>query len=1030
MLLRTLGAFELFDGSTEDSGRVLPAGKALALVAYLALAPGRRARRDTLLDLLWSDVEPERGRRTLRQTVWALRQRLGESAIVNEGDELVLAIPLEADALAFTRDVEAGRHEAAWARYRGHFIPVFATPGGAGFEQWADLERDRLRTMWRTIGEELARHLLAAGQVERATTVARQLREDDPDHPESWYLLISGLLAGRQPLQARLEADAAAAMLARTRQRPEGRLAALLDRARHMPLEPPPEEPTRAEPELVGRERAFASLLTAWQTVAGGRGATVLVRGAAGLGKTRLLRDFHARLTTLGPSTVLVRARPGERDLPYALAAGLAQAVGGLPGARGVSPATAAALVALAPGLSNWFPKGPPAEADQDELLRVRTLALVELIETVAEESPLALLVDDLHWADEPSRQILASLASRLQEQSVLTVISARPMRGGWQVPAGAELVELPPLTAAHLEQLLASLAGGEPALLADLSRVLHVVSAGVPLLALAALDLALERRRLRLVEGHWECPDLDALRHELSRGSVLDQLLQALPIGSGPVLLALALAGRPLDDRLLASVSEHPDGGALAPVLEQRGLLVRLGDEWEIAHDRIAEAALAIATPDQRDAVARRLGHGLLDIGAGNPRLLRVAGQLLATVQDPDAAIAFRGWLHATRRRRHWRNPVAAAAELLGEGATVAQAQALARRLPLLARFRHGWPELALVVAAALVAGAGFGLVALLRGALSPPAARLSATFPPASRGFLFDTARVACAEPPWCGTNPLPVRVDFRDAWGRPTARAPDSVRVRLLEDRGLRLAGAPVLPVHGGQADFSGLAVEGSGSFVLEVTAGSLPPVRSERYWAVGPVPLAPELRLVSGEVAGQHVDSVRRTVTVEPGASLSGTIRVRTLTTMLDAAILMGAVATWGDRRTNYMPLRALPSHGMVEVDVRLEDANAPGRALRAPASPGRYRLVVVFLPETEMRYIASMTNWLVGTPSWHDGNDIVDWDRPVLDRLDVAGVVDGLPLLMRPHEQGALPSPMVPVSVAGTTIEVVVGDTKR
>lgn len=1025
MRLRTLGAFELLDGPGEDANRALTGGKTLALVACLALAPGRRASRDVLLDLLWGDVEAERGRRTLRQTIWSIRQRFGESSLRSEDDDLVLDLPIETDAAEFARDAEAGRLESAWARYRGHFIPVFATPGGAHFEHWADLERNRLRTLWHTVGTSLAARYLADGQAERAAAVARRLRDDDPDRTEAWALLVSALLASRQPLQARLEAEAAAAMLAGAGTRADPRLAALLDRARRQPLEAEPDESVRPDPELVGRERAFAILLAAWQAAAGGRGATVLVRGAAGLGKSRLLRDFHARLSAIGATAVFVRARSGERDLPYAVAAGIAQAVGALPGARGVSPATAAALVDLAPALSSWFAKGPGAPGDPDELLRVRTLALAEMVEAVAEERPLAIVVDDLHWVDDSSRQVIASLAARLQERPVLLALSLRPMRGGWQAPAGAEQIDLPPLTVAQVEQLLASMAAGDPALLAELGRILHAASGGVPLLALAALDLALDQRRLHLSDGRWECPDLDALRLALGRGSVLDQLLQTLPAGSDRLLLALSLAGRPIEDRFLASVAEALGGAELAPVLEQRGLIVRLGDEWEVAHDRIAEAALATAPPEQRQAVARALGHALLEAAHHQPRLLRVAGQLLAAAGDDDVAEAFRHWLAAIRRRGHWRNPVVAAAEFLGEGATVVQAQGLARRVPWLARLRYGWPELAAALAAVVVLAVGAGLVAALRGVVAPPAARLSVVFPPSSRGFLFDSLATECQPGRTCGRHPFPILVDFRDARGRATARGPDSVVVRLVEASGGTLVGRTTVPVGGSSVDFSDLAVEGPGGFVVEVAAGGLPPVRSHRYWIGHPHGQGGELRLRSGTVAGQAVDSIRRTITVAPGTPLTGSVRFWSLTTMRDAAILMGAVPTWGDRRTNFIVLTALPPHGAVEFEVPLEDAIDSGRMLTAPLRPGRYRVVFLMRPETEMRFIASMTNWVMGAPVWDDGNDVVDWGEAVFQRLDGAGVADSVTVLMRPREQGDWRSPQVPVSVAGTTIEVVV-----
>lgn len=140
--VRTLGRLELMEGTPEAPGaRLMGPSKPVALLAYLALAPRRRATRDQLVALLWSDAEPERARSTLRQTLWALRQRLGDGALVTDGDDVVLAQPLVTDCERFLAAVAQGALADAWARYGGLFIPDFALLGGAGFEHWAAARR-------------------------------------------------------------------------------------------------------------------------------------------------------------------------------------------------------------------------------------------------------------------------------------------------------------------------------------------------------------------------------------------------------------------------------------------------------------------------------------------------------------------------------------------------------------------------------------------------------------------------------------------------------------------------------------------------------------------------------------------------------------------------------------------------------------------------------------------------------------------------------------------------------------------------
>ena len=106
--LVTLGNVGLFAGNGSDQSIALRAGKPLAVLIYLACSPRKTASREHLLNLLWADAEPERGLRTLRQTVFQLRQTLGEHAITSEGRELSLAIEIDSDHDDFLSAVASG----------------------------------------------------------------------------------------------------------------------------------------------------------------------------------------------------------------------------------------------------------------------------------------------------------------------------------------------------------------------------------------------------------------------------------------------------------------------------------------------------------------------------------------------------------------------------------------------------------------------------------------------------------------------------------------------------------------------------------------------------------------------------------------------------------------------------------------------------------------------------------------------------------------------------------------------------------
>lgn len=192
---------------------LLSPSKPLALVTYLALAPSRSASRDHLVDLLWADTDPDRARQTLRQTLWQLRRILGEDAIANAGDAVRLDLPLEVDRDAFLQAIQDRESVTAVSLYTGPFLPVFAAPGCAAFEHWADLERSRLQAVFRQALEEVTRHYLAERDWIAAQRYARLLRDAEPDSEESWRLLLESLLGGGDLREALVQVDALEKML-------------------------------------------------------------------------------------------------------------------------------------------------------------------------------------------------------------------------------------------------------------------------------------------------------------------------------------------------------------------------------------------------------------------------------------------------------------------------------------------------------------------------------------------------------------------------------------------------------------------------------------------------------------------------------------------------------------------------------------------------------------------------------------------------------------------------------------------------
>ena len=192
--LTTLGATDLRRPDGTSVQAVLAGPKRFALLAYLASArPHGFHRRDVLLALLWPEVDQDRGRATLRTTLYHLRQAIGASAVLTRGDEEIGIdrTALTCDAVEFERALDAGRTAEALAFYKGDFLPGFYVPGAADWERWLETERARLRARAASAAWSLAEDAATAANAEDANRWARRAFEIQPDDEGALRRLVT-----------------------------------------------------------------------------------------------------------------------------------------------------------------------------------------------------------------------------------------------------------------------------------------------------------------------------------------------------------------------------------------------------------------------------------------------------------------------------------------------------------------------------------------------------------------------------------------------------------------------------------------------------------------------------------------------------------------------------------------------------------------------------------------------------------------------------------------------------------------------
>jgi TolB-like protein/DNA-binding SARP family transcriptional activator len=195
LYLRLFGGAMLEADGRPVSGPVTQRRR-LALLALIAVPPGRSLARDKVIALLWPDRTAERGRHLLSESLYVIRKSLGEIAVITAGDELLLNLDVVgSDVGGFELAVEAGDIERAVALYSGPFLDGFYLGGTDEFERWAEAERARLNRSFQKALESLASARAAAGDLAGAVDAWHRLAEQDPYNSRVALGLIRALEA-------------------------------------------------------------------------------------------------------------------------------------------------------------------------------------------------------------------------------------------------------------------------------------------------------------------------------------------------------------------------------------------------------------------------------------------------------------------------------------------------------------------------------------------------------------------------------------------------------------------------------------------------------------------------------------------------------------------------------------------------------------------------------------------------------------------------------------------------------------------
>jgi DNA-binding SARP family transcriptional activator len=645
LALTLLGGFQARLGAGPPL--TLPTKKIQALLAYLALPPGREHARDKLAALLWGDLSQGHARHSLRQALFALRQAVAPvrpACLRIEGATIALnPDAVDIDAMSFQRLLGERTPEAlaqAIELYRGDLLDGL-TVQEPPFEEWLMADRERLRELAVEALAGLLTAQRAAGAVDPALQTGLRLIALDPLQESvhrtlmrlyaqlgrrgsalHQYQLCVGVLQRELGVEPEEETKLLYQEILRCG-RPSDKLGS------EDPIAAPPTRTplhrlaVATDIPLIGREHEMVRLGAALEEVRRGEGRVVILQGEAGVGKSRLIAEL-ATVAMRDCRVLLGRCHEAEQILPFGPWVGAIRS-GNIMEAteclQSLLPQVRSELARLLPELGSDVAESREGALDALKLFE----AVTGLLRQLAAREAVVLVLEDIHWADEMTLRLLTFVSHRCHGSPMLVVATAREEELT-DVPLLSRTLEaldreahvarlrLKPLSrpaTAHLVELLAR-RGRETADLLSLGEEIWRTSEGNPFVVIETM---------RALDQGVPTPATPTLSLPERVREVIARRLDRLSEQSRQLVTVAAVIGREFEFALVQRAAEIDERLAAEGIEElvRRQLLQAVGDRFDFTHDRIRTAAYSQLLQPRRALCHRRVAEVLEELYASN---------------------------------------------------------------------------------------------------------------------------------------------------------------------------------------------------------------------------------------------------------------------------------------------------------------------------------------------------------------------------------------------------------------------------
>jgi len=326
-------------------------------------------------------------------------------------------------------------------------------------------------------------------------------------------------------------------------------------------------------PILVGRAPQLEALSHLIVQAHNSPGQTALIAGEAGVGKSRLVVEANALAARQGFAVLRGRCFEPDRVLPYAPLIDLLRTFLASSSPEQIAEAlgpTAPELVKPLPELANVLPGLAPSPAMEPEQNRRQIAqAFVQFFAQLAGRGPLLVIVEDLHWSDEASLEVLLAFARRIQLQPTLLLLTYRDderspeletfLAGLDRERLAAEFV-LSRLSSDEVDAMLRAIFGLQRRVRAEFLEALYATTEGNPFFIEEVLKALIAAGEIFYADGIWDRKPLNELHIPRSVQVAVQRRLGQLSPDAREALTLAAVAGRRFDFALLQELTQHDE--------------------------------------------------------------------------------------------------------------------------------------------------------------------------------------------------------------------------------------------------------------------------------------------------------------------------------------------------------------------------------------------------------------------------------------------------------------------------------------